>query len=145
MSKTKVVLCSYQSNVATFLITACECDPEGSRNGQCNKRDGQCSCYNGITNRTCDTCIQEGFWGPLNRSCRSCECVPENTLECVRVRLNGSDVYISSSTFLTSTWVMLYCLPLIVVGVSTEHSKWVMGTQYISSTNGMTDWGHWDA
>ena len=51
----------------------------------CNKRSGQCRCYREVTGRTCDTCAMEGYYGPINRRCRMCNCHPNNTEECVKV------------------------------------------------------------
>lgn len=66
---------------------ACQCNRDGSRGGVCSKTSGQCRCHNGIIKRTCDTCIREGFYGPIKSHCRRCACIPEGTMECVKVSI----------------------------------------------------------
>ena len=51
----------------------------------CNRQSGQCRCAREIIGRTCDTCAMEGYYGPINRRCRMCNCHPNNTEECVKV------------------------------------------------------------
>ena len=96
-----LILCSYSSlMVLLFLYTtndeithlflllsvACNCNrPGGAFNRRCNMTTGQCDCRPDIAGRTCDTCIMEGFYGPVNRECKRCKCVQENTIECNRV------------------------------------------------------------
>ena len=67
------------------LPVACDCNQDGSQDLTCNRESGQCNCHDGITNRTCNSCINEGFWGPKDGQCRNCTCVPDNTIECVQV------------------------------------------------------------
>lgn len=68
-----------------MIFTACQCDSDGSRNQVCDRVSGQCRCYDDITNRTCDTCVKEGFYGPIKHRCRPCKCNSNNTMECVKV------------------------------------------------------------
>ena len=70
-----------------LLPVACDCDQDGSQDLTCNRESGQCNCHDGITNRTCNSCVNEGFWGPKDGQCRNCTCVPDNTIECVQVSL----------------------------------------------------------
>ena len=73
--------------VMLSLSTACGCNhPQGARGRRCDMTTGQCTCRPDITGRTCDTCVMEGFYGPINRQCRKCSCVAENTNECNRVK-----------------------------------------------------------
>ena len=77
---TSYTMCS--SSISSHI--ACDCNhPNGSRGKKCNQTTGQCQCRNEITGRTCDTCVQEGYYGPTaDRKCKRCKCVMENTEEC---------------------------------------------------------------
>ena len=48
-----------------YVLTACECDPVGSSNMQCDKVSGQCVCRdttgNTITGRQCNECIDNYY------------------------------------------------------------------------------------
>ena len=77
---TSYTMCSF--SISSHI--ACDCNhPNGSRGKKCNQTTGQCQCRNEITGRTCDTCVQEGYYGPTaDRKCKRCKCVVENTEEC---------------------------------------------------------------
>ncbi|XP_065163974.1 laminin subunit gamma-1 isoform X1 [Atheta coriaria] len=51
---------------------ACDCDPEGSRNLQCNS-EGKCFCRPGVTGDKCDMC-DENFYNFGPDGCKSCGC-----------------------------------------------------------------------
>ena len=64
----------------------CPCDPNGSRDIKCNQTVWQCECYPNVTGRMCDTCAQEGYYGPTeDHHCKRCTCMMENTEECNKV------------------------------------------------------------
>ena len=72
----------------TMINTACQCNLDGSRGEVCNHENGQCRCYTQIIGRTCDTCAQEGYYGPIKHCCIPCRCHLNNTLECTTVSDN---------------------------------------------------------
>ena len=49
--------------------TLCNCNLEGSMNGQCHPETGQCSCKPGVTGHLCDQCIT-GFFGFSQDGCQ---------------------------------------------------------------------------
>ncbi|XP_028966336.1 laminin subunit alpha-1 [Galendromus occidentalis] len=53
---------------------ACECDPVGSSEMQCDPVTGQCKCHPGFGGRTCKTC-DVGF-GDIAQKCIECKCNP---------------------------------------------------------------------
>jgi len=62
----------------------CDCSPAGTLAGQeiCNKKDGQCLCKDGFTDRRCSTC-KPGYYGyPVSApsECKECECNPAGSL-----------------------------------------------------------------
>lgn len=62
---------------------ACDCDPTGSDETQCNPFDGQCKCRPGYGGRKCDQC-ESNSWGNPNVECHPCQCNPLGaaTMQC---------------------------------------------------------------
>ena len=101
------------------LRVACDCDEDGSQDLICDNKNGQCNCHDGITNRTCNSCVNEDYWGPKDGQCRSCTCAPENTVECVQVSWRYAiDVTgeLCLSDILRAEWIlMLQCIKVVFV------------------------------
>lgn len=53
------------------LLTACDCDPEGSRAAQCTD-DGQCECRPGFVGIRCDMCEENYFYNRSISGCQQC-------------------------------------------------------------------------
>ena len=47
-----------------YLSKACECDPDGSVDGNCDDLNGICTCKEGFTGEKCDECALEHFGFP---------------------------------------------------------------------------------
>ena len=48
--------------IVLFNICAeCECNPEGSRDLQCDLGQGQCLCWPNVEGRTCDRCVENKY------------------------------------------------------------------------------------
>ncbi|XP_072016336.1 laminin subunit alpha-2-like [Amphiura filiformis] len=78
----------YYGDAVNGQCTACRCDPEGSRNMQCNMTSGQCDCKPSIQGIRCDTC-DAGFWNLTAKGCESCECDPLGSVDGTCDPLNG--------------------------------------------------------
>ncbi|KAH3798034.1 laminin subunit gamma-1-like [Dreissena polymorpha] len=61
----------------TNRCTACNCDPTGSENLQCDD-SGQCQCKPGVTGKMCDRC-QENYYDFSIYGCRPCGCVADGS------------------------------------------------------------------
>ena len=53
-------ICNIQKWFPSFLISACNCNTQGSNSNNCDA-NGVCSCKTNIINAKCDTC-QSGFF-----------------------------------------------------------------------------------
>ncbi|XP_041655654.1 laminin subunit beta-2 [Cheilinus undulatus] len=57
----------------------CQCDPQGSLSGECDKVGGQCHCKPNVMGQRCDQCAP-GTYGFGVNGCTSCDCHPEGSL-----------------------------------------------------------------
>lgn len=75
MEESKVVslTAGNQDKVATAVSSACDCDPRGILEPQCNKVSGHCVCLEGVAGPRCDVCAR-GFHGtfPDCQRCHQC-------------------------------------------------------------------------
>jgi len=64
---------SLHSSPASVLSAACDCDPRGIADQQCNKASGHCVCVEGVSGPRCDVCAR-GFSGtfPDCQRCHQC-------------------------------------------------------------------------
>lgn len=59
-----------------FCVSACNCDPDGSRSDICDPVNGKCLCRQNVVGRACDQCI-EGYYNlSAGHSDRHLGCVP---------------------------------------------------------------------
>lgn len=66
--------------VIFFFFTACECDPTGSLNSECEPAGGQCLCKPNVVGRKCDRCAPGTYnFGPAGCSGKKKR---EKTLKC---------------------------------------------------------------
>ncbi|KAM8799630.1 laminin subunit beta-2-like [Eudromia elegans] len=56
----------------------CQCDPQGSRSGECQALGGQCQCKPHVVGRHCDRCAP-GSYGFGPQGCSPCTCSPEGS------------------------------------------------------------------
>uniref|UniRef100_A0A673C7J4 Laminin subunit beta-1 n=1 Tax=Sphaeramia orbicularis TaxID=375764 RepID=A0A673C7J4_9TELE len=59
--------------------TACQCDPQGSLSGECERVGGQCRCKPNVMGRRCDQCAP-GTYGFGVNGCTACECHPDGSV-----------------------------------------------------------------
>uniref|UniRef100_A0A671WXI8 Laminin, beta 2-like n=1 Tax=Sparus aurata TaxID=8175 RepID=A0A671WXI8_SPAAU len=62
-----------------LLYPACQCDPQGSLSGECDKVGGQCRCKPNVMGRRCDQCAP-GTYGFGVNGCTACDCNSEGSL-----------------------------------------------------------------
>lgn len=60
---------SYQDTMLTF--PACDCDPTGSSDMQCDVQTGQCNCRPNFVGKTCNKCTRNTFLEQA--SCKACD------------------------------------------------------------------------
>lgn len=68
--------------------TKCECDPQGTENGQsCDSETGQCRCLPNVIGQRCDQCATQHWNLASGRGCQQCGCHPRNSysLQCNQV------------------------------------------------------------
>nr|XP_015824219.2 laminin subunit beta-2 isoform X1 [Nothobranchius furzeri]XP_054602176.1 laminin subunit beta-2 isoform X1 [Nothobranchius furzeri] len=57
----------------------CQCDPQGSMSGECDKVGGQCRCKANVIGRRCDQCAP-GTYGFGANGCTACNCHSDGSL-----------------------------------------------------------------
>nr|XP_061780709.1 laminin subunit beta-2-like [Nerophis lumbriciformis]XP_061780717.1 laminin subunit beta-2-like [Nerophis lumbriciformis] len=57
----------------------CQCDPQGSLSGECDRVGGRCHCKANVIGRQCDQCAP-GTYGFGVNGCTACDCHPEGSL-----------------------------------------------------------------
>ncbi|KAM8829789.1 laminin subunit beta-1 isoform 1-T3 [Synchiropus picturatus] len=72
------LICSISSIIHDGAL-ACECDPQGSLTGECEKVGGQCRCKPNVMGRNCDRCAP-GTFGFGVQGCTACDCHSEGSL-----------------------------------------------------------------
>uniref|UniRef100_A0A4W6G1H4 Laminin, beta 2-like n=1 Tax=Lates calcarifer TaxID=8187 RepID=A0A4W6G1H4_LATCA len=72
------LICSISSIIHDGALP-CQCDPQGSLSGECDKVGGQCRCKPNVMGRHCDQCAP-GTYGFGVNGCTACNCHPEGSL-----------------------------------------------------------------
>ncbi|TKS77036.1 Laminin subunit beta-1 [Collichthys lucidus] len=72
------LICSISSIIHDGALP-CQCDPQGSQSGECDKVGGQCLCKPNVMGRRCDQCAP-GTFGFGGNGCTACDCHPEGSL-----------------------------------------------------------------
>lgn len=59
--------------ILSLAVSACDCDPRGTAEPQCNKANGRCVCVEGVSGPRCDVCAR-GYSGtfPDCQRCHQC-------------------------------------------------------------------------
>ncbi|KAM6924939.1 laminin subunit beta-1 [Xenentodon cancila] len=71
------LICSISSIIHDGALP-CECDPQGSLSGECDKVGGQCRCKPNVIGRRCDQCAP-GTYGFGVSGCTACNCHSEGS------------------------------------------------------------------
>lgn len=72
------LICSISSIIHDGALS-CQCDPQGSLSGECDKVGGQCRCKPNVMGRRCDQCAP-GTYGFGVNGCTACDCNSEGSL-----------------------------------------------------------------
>lgn len=72
------LICSISSIIHDGALP-CQCDPQGSLSGECDKVGGQCRCKPNVMGRRCDQCAP-GTYGFGVNGCTACDCHPDGSL-----------------------------------------------------------------
>ncbi|XP_070766889.1 laminin subunit beta-1 [Enoplosus armatus] len=72
------LICSISSIIHDGALP-CQCDPQGSLSGECDKVGGQCRCKPNVMGRLCDQCAP-GTYGFGVNGCTACDCHSEGSL-----------------------------------------------------------------
>lgn len=72
------LICSISSIIHDGALS-CQCDPQGSLSGECDKVGGQCRCKPNVIGRRCDQC-EPGTYGFGVNGCTACDCHSEGSL-----------------------------------------------------------------
>ncbi|XP_034394038.1 laminin subunit beta-2 [Cyclopterus lumpus] len=71
------LICSISSIIHDGALP-CQCDPQGSVSGECDKVGGQCRCKPNVMGRRCDQCAP-GTYGFGVSGCTACDCHSEGS------------------------------------------------------------------
>ncbi|KAM6930149.1 laminin subunit beta-1 [Lycodopsis pacificus] len=71
------LICSISSIIHDGALS-CQCDPQGSLSGECDKVGGQCRCKANVMGRRCDQCAP-GTYGFGVNGCTACDCHSEGS------------------------------------------------------------------
>ncbi|XP_023188119.1 laminin subunit beta-2-like [Xiphophorus maculatus] len=71
------LICGISANIHDGALP-CQCDPQGSISGECDKVGGQCRCKANVIGRRCDQCAP-GTYGFGVNGCNACDCHPEGS------------------------------------------------------------------
>uniref|UniRef100_A0A673CE11 Laminin subunit beta-1 n=1 Tax=Sphaeramia orbicularis TaxID=375764 RepID=A0A673CE11_9TELE len=72
------LICSISSIIHDGALP-CQCDPQGSLSGECERVGGQCRCKPNVMGRRCDQCAP-GTYGFGVNGCTACECHPDGSV-----------------------------------------------------------------
>ncbi|XP_068606555.1 laminin subunit beta-1 [Brachionichthys hirsutus] len=72
------LICSISSIIHDGALP-CQCNPQGSLSGECDKVGGQCHCKPNVIGQHCDTC-SPGTYGFGVNGCTACDCHLEGSL-----------------------------------------------------------------
>ncbi|XP_034447228.1 laminin subunit beta-2 [Hippoglossus hippoglossus] len=72
------LICSISSIIHDGALS-CQCDPQGSLSGECDRVGGQCQCKPNVMGQHCDQCAP-GTYGFGVNGCTACDCHSEGSL-----------------------------------------------------------------
>uniref|UniRef100_A0A8C4HFA9 Laminin, beta 2-like n=1 Tax=Dicentrarchus labrax TaxID=13489 RepID=A0A8C4HFA9_DICLA len=72
------LICSISSIIHDGALS-CQCDPQGSLSGECDRVGGQCHCKSNVMGRRCDQCAP-GTYGFGVNGCTACDCHSEGSV-----------------------------------------------------------------
>ncbi|CAN9515951.1 unnamed protein product [Ophioblennius macclurei] len=71
------LICSISAIIHDGALS-CQCDPQGSLSGECDRVGGQCQCKANVIGQRCDQCAP-GTYGFGANGCTACACHPEGS------------------------------------------------------------------